>query len=52
MAALTAQATDNITAVTIDFSAGDGSAIMEAKTVGAPAAPPPEATAQSRSSTD
>ena len=52
MAALTAQATDNITAVTIDFSAGDGSAIMEAKTVGAPAAPPPEATAQSRPSTD
>jgi protein phosphatase/serine/threonine-protein phosphatase Stp1 len=52
MAALTAQATDNITAVTIDFSAGDGSASMEAKTVGAPAAPPPEATAQSRSSTD
>jgi serine/threonine-protein phosphatase Stp1 len=52
MAALTAQATDNITAVTIDFSAGDGSAIMEAKTAGAPAAPPPEATAQSRPSTD
>jgi protein phosphatase/serine/threonine-protein phosphatase Stp1 len=52
MAALTAQATDNITAVTIDFSAGDGSAVMEAKTAGAPAAAPPEATAQSRPSTD
>jgi serine/threonine protein phosphatase PrpC len=52
MAALTAQATDNITAVTIDFSSGDGSAVMEAKTVGAPAVPPPEATAQSRPSTD
>ena len=52
MAALTAQATDNITAVTIDFSAGDGSAVMEAETVGAAAAPPPEATAQSRPSTD
>ncbi len=52
MAALTAQATDNITAVTIDFSAGDGSAVMEAETVGAAAAPPPEAAAQSRPSTD
>ena len=52
MAALTAQATDNVTAVTIDFSAADGSAVMEAKTAGAPAAPPPEATAQSRPSTD
>ena len=37
MAALTAQATDNVTAVTIDFSAGDGSAVMEAETVGAAA---------------
>ncbi len=46
MAALTAQATDNITAVTIDFSA------IEAKTAGVPAATPPEATAQPRPSTD
>jgi serine/threonine protein phosphatase Stp1 len=52
MAALTAQATDNITAVTIDFSAGDGSAAMEANAAGAAAAPPTEATAQSRPSTD
>jgi serine/threonine-protein phosphatase Stp1 len=55
MAALTAQAADNITAITIDFSAGDGSAVsavMEAKTAGAPASTPPEATAQARPSTD
>ena len=46
MAALTAQATDNITAVTIDFSAGDGSAVVEAKAAGAPASTSPEATVQ------
>jgi serine/threonine-protein phosphatase Stp1 len=52
MAALTAQATDNITAVTIDFSAGDGPAIMEAKAAGAPASTSPEAAPQSSPSTD
>jgi serine/threonine protein phosphatase Stp1 len=52
MAALTAQATDNITAVTIDFSAGDGSAAVEAKPAAAPASTPPELPAQSRLSTD
>jgi protein phosphatase/serine/threonine-protein phosphatase Stp1 len=52
MAALTAQATDNITAVTIDFSAGDGPAVMEAKAAGAPASTSPEAAPQSSPSTD
>ena len=52
MAALAAQATDNITAVTIDFSAGDGSAVMEAKAAGAPASTSPEAAPQSSPSTD
>jgi protein phosphatase/serine/threonine-protein phosphatase Stp1 len=42
MAALTAHATDNITALTIDFSAGERSAVVEAKTAGAPASTPPE----------
>ena len=51
-AALTAQATDNITAVTIDFSAGDGPAVMEAKAAGAPASTSPEAAPQSSPSTD
>ena len=52
MAALTAQATDNITAVTIDFSAGDGPAVAEAKAAGAPASTSPEAAPQSSPSTD
>jgi len=52
MAALTAQATDNITAVTIDFSAGDGPAVMEAKAASAPASTSPEAAPQSSPSTD
>jgi serine/threonine-protein phosphatase Stp1 len=52
MAALTAQATDNITAVTIDFSAGEGPAVMEAKAAGAPASTSPEAAPQSSPSTD
>ena len=52
MAALTAQATDNITAVTIDFSAGNGPAVMEAKAAGAPASTSPEAAPQSSPSTD
>jgi protein phosphatase/serine/threonine-protein phosphatase Stp1 len=52
MAALTAQATDNITAVTIDFGAGDGPAVMEAKAAGAPASTSPEAAPQSSPSTD
>jgi serine/threonine-protein phosphatase Stp1 len=52
MAALSAQGTDNITAVTIAFSAGDGSAVMEAKAAGAPASAPAEATAQAHPSTD
>jgi serine/threonine-protein phosphatase Stp1 len=52
MAALTAQATDNITAVTIDFSAGDGPAVTEAKAAGAPASTSPEAAPQSSPSTD
>ncbi|MGZ5906039.1 MAG: PP2C family protein-serine/threonine phosphatase, partial [Reyranella sp.] len=50
MAALSAQGTDNITAVTIAFSAGDGSAVVEAETAGAPAAG--EATVQLHPSTD
>jgi protein phosphatase/serine/threonine-protein phosphatase Stp1 len=52
MAALTAQATDNITAVTIDFSAGDRPAVTEAKAAGAPASTSPEAAPQSSPSTD
>jgi serine/threonine protein phosphatase Stp1 len=44
MAALTAQVTDNVTAVTIDFGAGDGSATIEAKRVDASASTPPEPT--------
>jgi protein phosphatase/serine/threonine-protein phosphatase Stp1 len=52
MAALTAQATDNITAVTIDFSAGDGPAVIEAKAAGTPASTSPEAAPQSSPSTD
>jgi serine/threonine-protein phosphatase Stp1 len=44
MAALTAQVIDNVTAVTIDFSAGDGSATIEAKRVDASASTPPEPT--------
>jgi hypothetical protein len=50
MAALSAQGTDNITAVTIAFSAGDGSEAVEAKTAGAPASA--EATVQLHPSTD
>jgi serine/threonine-protein phosphatase Stp1 len=52
LAALTARAADNVTAVTIDFSAGDGSAAVEAKSAAAPASTPPEPPAQSRLSTD
>jgi serine/threonine-protein phosphatase Stp1 len=44
MAALTAQVTDNVTAVTIDFGAGDGSATIEAKRVDASVSTPPEQT--------
>ena len=44
MAALTAQVIDNVTAVTIDFSAGDGSETIEAKRVDASASTPPEPT--------
>lgn len=42
MAALTAQATDNITALTIDFSTGERSAVVDAKTAGASTSTPPE----------
>ena len=52
MAALSAQGADNITAVTIAFSAGDGSAVVEAKAAGVPASAPTEATAQAHPSTD
>ncbi len=52
MAALSAQGTDNITAVTIAFSAADGSAVVEARTAGAPAAASTEATVQVHPSTD
>ena len=52
MAALSAQGADNITAVTIAFSAGDGSAVVEAKAAGAPASTSPEAAPQSSPSTD
>jgi protein phosphatase/serine/threonine-protein phosphatase Stp1 len=44
LAALTAQVTDNVTALTIDFSAGDGSATIEAKSVETSASTPPEST--------
>jgi protein phosphatase/serine/threonine-protein phosphatase Stp1 len=40
-AALMAKVADNVTAVTIDFSAGDGSKTIEATSVEAPASTPP-----------
>jgi len=43
MAALTARATDNVTAVTIDFGAGEGS-VEKIETIGTAASTPPEVT--------
>ena len=43
LAALTAQAADNITAVTIEFGAGEGPA-LQAQSVDTPASNPPGAT--------